>query len=1122
MFGWHAIGEMTMTMRRFLALLASAMPLVAGAANLVGSIPVGNSPFALSLNAEGTQAIVVNLFPVRNADGTDGPNVRVLDLVAQREVSAFRAGTRLVSVASFGATVLVVNEDQDAVRILDPVAGVEIGQIAVGSRPSSAITLDARTAVVTNGTSGDLMFLDIPGRRVTSTVNVGKDPRAVAKHPAANYAYVALGGENAIVVVNTQGTGAKAVVGRLDVGRNPVGIAFSPSGTRAVVVNTSSNTMSVLDTSNPVAPRLIANVPVGAQPTVAAFGRLDPNAVYVSNLGGNYVTVANISLGAGQMVQGVIGLQSSSAGLAVSNDGRRLYVAEFTNNANLRIYDLTNLGSLDLKPEFQIPGEPVGTSTLSAKGDCATDFYIAEATLGDGAQEGFWGMEVALSKEPRELKGGFNLGGGFDGGGKNPGFGAFSLSSPQRVTFTVYAQALAGPIALKVDLTKDGQRIAGAEGTPGASTPLTFAADLTPGFHVVAINSTPASGRGTFQLALATPGSFAGGVVVGGYITRNPAGASLSGFGAFCVPQSQSVTVKLFGNTEYGSSAAGNLVLTLRDYQRAVLRVYDTGLPGGGLVAPPTPPPVPAGIAWYVDAAGSASGSGSSASPFRSISTAISRARPGDIIFVRKGTYSPSKTGERLPIGSAGTGIQAMPANVQLVGEGAETTIIDGENVAGNLVVIPAAGARFAGFTVKRAGAVGVYVFRAANVTVERVFATGNARFGIGSEGASGLVVRNNVAVGNIETGMAFVGAVPAAAPAGAPTNCPAVSAGAYGAWIVNNTANDNRADGILAGGGGVYCVADNVLVNNGSSGIEFNNRTEAGPVPPLNGAVVNNTLIGNGAQQFAFAGTGILAAENGATMELVSGNKLTKNRPYGIAAFLNAKAGRIVSNTITDTSTSGIIIRPQSQATEIADNTITGSGLAGIFVDATSTVTNVRNNRATGNNRGMSVLDHSVVTLVDGNTFDDNANVGMEVSGTSQVTTVSNLSASNNGAGAASSGSGFQVRDGSTVGNLQASRLLNNLGQGGVFVSNGSQLTMTGTTVDGSTTQGIFAIGTGSRVTVNGGSIVNSRRDAGNQGGFGVNAQQGATVTCTGVTLSGNVAGNAFVGSGSSATGCN
>ncbi|MCC6197885.1 MAG: right-handed parallel beta-helix repeat-containing protein, partial [Burkholderiales bacterium] len=676
-----------------------------------------------------------------------------------------------------------------------------------------------------------------------------------------------------------------------------------------------------------------------------------------------------------------------------------------------------------------------------------------------------------------------------------------------------------------VDLRRDGiagERIAGAQGTPSASSPLSFSASLGPGFYVVVIGSDAASGRGTFQLALGTAGSFAGGVVVGGFITRDGGGASLAGFGAFCVPATQAVTVKLFGASEYGAAASGDLVLTLRDHRRDVIGVFDTSGSSASLSEPPPAPPVPGNIRWYVDAKATG-GNGSSASPFRSITAAINKAQAGDVIFVRKGTYSRSATGETLPIGSGGAGLSPLRPNVQVVGEGAQDTVIDGENSPGNLVVIPAPGVRFAGFTVKRSGAVGAYVFRASNVVIENVFATGNARFGLGGEGAHGLVVRNNVADGNVETGIAFVGSqAPAAAPAGAPGNCPAIPAGPYGAWIVGNTASNNRADGILTGGGGNYCVAGNTVANNGSSGIEFNNRSEAGASPPLRGAVVDNVATGNGGQQFAFAGTGILMAENGANVDLIQGNRLTRNRPYGIGIFLNAAAGRIVGNTVTDSTATALIVRPTSSVTEIADNALTGNAVGGIQVDDHSTVQAIRNNAITGNDRGLSVLDHSKVALIENNIVDDNATVGIDVGVASEVATISNTSASNNAAAAPAGGSGVQVRDGSRVGVLQGSRILNNEGQGGLFVSQGSTIVVSGTTIDGNATQGVFAFGAGASVAINGGSVAGSRRDSSNQYGFGVNAQQGAQITCAGVALAGNAGGNVFSAGGGVVTGCN
>jgi hypothetical protein len=611
--------------------------------------------------------------------------------------------------------------------------------------------------------------------------------------------------------------------------------------------------------------------------------------------------------------------------------------------------------------------------------------------------------------------------------------------------------------------------------------------------------------------------------VVGGFLTRDPAGNSLTGFGAFCVPQTQDVTIRLVGNSEYGTASTGDLIMTIKDAARNIVRTVDNSLSSGGTVPAPVAPTVPSTIHVYVDAAAAAGGDGTQARPFRSITAGINKATAGQVIFVRPGTYSVSKTGETVPLGSPPTTFLGFRPNVQLVGAGAETTIIDGENTGSNLMVIPAAGVRVAGFTFKRAPQIGLFVFRSANVTLENNLFIGNNRFGAGSLESSGLIVRNNVAVSNLESGLAFSGAVPAAPPPGAPTNCPASAVGNYGAWIVNNIANDNRADGILLSAGGNYCIANNTTVNNGSSGVEFNNRAEGTAVPALNGAVVNNTITGNGAQQFAFAGTGILSTENNAKIDLIQGNKLVKNRPYAIGIFLNGRAGKITQNTVTDTQSNAILIRSQATVDEVSDNIVQNNGDAGLFVDDASTVGSFLRNTSTFNSKGMQVTDGCTVTTVDGNTLDDNRAIGLEVAGprVSRITTVSNNSISNNGAGSPSAGSGVQIRDSSSIAAFNANRLLNNQGQGGIYLSAGGQVTITNSTIDGSVTQGLASIGAGCSARLTGGSIVNTKRDAGGQGGFGINAQSGGSVTCSGTTLSNNAAGNVFSGNGGNVSGC-
>lgn len=1106
-----------------------------------GTIPIGDSPFALALASGNTQAVVVNLFPVQS----DGSNVRVLDLNAKSQLRAFRAGTRLVAIAVTGTTALVVNEDQDVIRVIDVNLGREVAQIPVGSRPSNVIVSGPNTAVATNGTSGDLSFIDISGRRVVgSPLSVGTDPRAMAVHPGGRYSYVALGGENSLAVLDL-GVTPQKVLTKVPVGKNPVAVVVTPDGRRAVVANLTNNTVTVLDLSNPASPQVVMNVPVGVQPTALAVNPQKQNEAYVANLGSQFFSVLDISKDQRSALTGVVQMNTQSSGIQVSSDGKNLFVTEFKNSANLRIYDLANM-PLDPKPAIDIPGEPRFKTFLRSTGDCASSFYITEATLVAGQKEGFWGMEVLVSQG--ELTGGFNLGGGFEGNAQLPGFGAFSLATAQQVTATVNAQQLpgtTGTVGLDVALKSGGNRVAGTSGAP----PLTFNANLQPGFYVIEIKSLANAPRGTFQMGLAAQ-SFSGGVVVGGFIKDG-----LTGFGAFCVPQSQNVDMRLVGNSEYGSAAAGDLILTLKDTQRNVIRSINNAISASAPVTPPAAPPVPTNIRWYVDASVTASGSGSSTSPLKSITEAFSKAQPGEVIFVRKGRYSPSRTGERLPM-------DQVKASVQVVGESAATTIIDGENQNANAVVIASNNVRFAGFTVRGAGQVGVFVYGTTGVIIENNLFTSNTRFGVGSggpvgqPGARGLIVRNNVAVSNLESGIALGGAT-GLAISNAPTNCPSSPAGNYGAWVINNTANDNRADGILLSQGGNVCVANNVTSNNGSSGIEFNNRAEGTTNPPLNGVIVNNEITNNGGVQFGFAGTGILITEGGRG-DIIQTNKLLNNRPFGIGIFLNGQAGVIGQNTITDTPQQGILVQRGSQADEISNNTVRNNGLSGLFVENNASVARITGNVSTGNGTGLSILDKSSVTTVDQNTLDNNA-VGMEIAGASRASVVSNTTFDSNNDG------GVYVRETSTLSGFSNNKVRNNRGQGGllisastatlsgsevssnlaagvnlflgatvtiqncqinlnqaeggIFLNGSSKATISGTTINGNVKQGILAAEAGTTATLSGGnSITNTLKDASGSGGFGLNAQNGGSITCSGTnTLSGNAAGNVF----GAVTGC-
>jgi hypothetical protein len=552
--------------------------------------------------------------------------------------------------------------------------------------------------------------------------------------------------------------------------------------------------------------------------------------------------------------------------------------------------------------------------------------------------------------------------------------------------------------------------------------------------------------------------------------------------------------------------------------------------------------------------------------------------------------YSPSKTGELIPIDGFQTG-------QQLIGAGAATTIIDGEfapavsGKSANNLIVTASNVRIAGFTITRAQQEGLYICtgcnigtglsNASNVIVESNLFTYNQTSGLSSASAAGLIVQNNQFTLNSQQGISITNATttppttfPSNFPAGTPavplpsgtaptTTCPQSPFGNYGAYIVNNITNSAQVDGILLSQGGNTCIFGNSATNNGSSGIEFNNRGDStvSNQQPLHGEVINNYLENNGGVQYAFGGTGILSNEGvpyPCVIDLIQGNVMDRNHPANMNIFNNAAAGIITGNTVQNGAGVGISVQRNSTATEISNNVVTNNALNGIFVSDSATVTRIINNTTvTGNGTGLSVLLNSKVTTVDGNVFDTNG-VGGEIQ-TSQVTAMTNNTFTRSSQGIASTtgqGGGLFVDTGSTVGSFTGT-VTNNQGQGaivvyngtlnitnasgtggtsvsnnsgnglqiqqgskvtvgsgvsvsnnggsaGIFLDSGASANLNGVTLNGNNGAGVQAGGSGTTATLSSGVTINNTK------GIGLNAQNGATITCTAVpTYSGNSGGN-------------
>jgi hypothetical protein len=213
---------------------------------------------------------------------------------------------------------------------------------------------------------------------------------------------------------------------------------------------------------------------------------------------------------------------------------------------------------LEVRPGF----EPFLSLFLNA------GFYIVEATLDGGAQAGWFGMGTSVAKA--RMDGGFIQGGPIWGGGDDAATLTFTLASRLRASAVVSAAPGAGSdrsafgFSLRI-LDSTGKQV----GNPASgSSTAQLTQDLNAGAYTAEIRTGDRSPAGSYQLTLTAP-SLAG-ATGAGYLAPNSVA-----FGAFYIPEAQTVGVRLIGHQGSGPWGAGDMVLTLKDASRRILRVVD-------------------------------------------------------------------------------------------------------------------------------------------------------------------------------------------------------------------------------------------------------------------------------------------------------------------------------------------------------------------------------------------------------------------------------------------------------------------------------------------------------------------------------------------------------------------
>lgn len=256
--------------------------------NVITTVPVGNSPYEVSINPAGTKVYVANW---------ESGTVSVIDASTNNVTATVDVGTNPggIAVNPNGTNLYVTNVANNAVSVINTVTNNVTATVNVGNYPAEiAVSPDGTRVYVTN--TGDIK---VPGNSVSvintldnsiKTVRVGRGPSGVAVTPDGNKVYVSNSDDGTVSVIDTAKNTATATV---DVGNSSWGVAVNPAGTEVYVANigdTEFNLNGYVSVINIATDRVIATVSVGKEPYKVA---VDPDGtkVYVTNQGSNTVSI---------------------------------------------------------------------------------------------------------------------------------------------------------------------------------------------------------------------------------------------------------------------------------------------------------------------------------------------------------------------------------------------------------------------------------------------------------------------------------------------------------------------------------------------------------------------------------------------------------------------------------------------------------------------------------------------------------------------------------------------------------------------------------------------------------------------------------------------------------------
>ncbi len=201
-----------------------------------------------------------------------------------------------------------------------------------------AVAATAATLYVTNTKSNSISIIDTTTFEVMGTIPLGPGkPNRVQFHPDGKTAWVIYDKSHDLGIVDVE---AKKLAKRVKIGGNPYNLSFAPDGRTLYVLDWASETSGDdVIVYNLATERIETKIEVSTWPAHGIFSR-DARLLYVSGETAGDVTVIDTTTR--QTATRIVHGGGDAMGLALSPDGRTLYLAAGENKAVLKVDTATH------------------------------------------------------------------------------------------------------------------------------------------------------------------------------------------------------------------------------------------------------------------------------------------------------------------------------------------------------------------------------------------------------------------------------------------------------------------------------------------------------------------------------------------------------------------------------------------------------------------------------------------------------------------------------------------------------------------------------------------------------------------------------------------------------------